>query len=339
LLRLISLAFRKRFAKNTGLMALAWIPLAAFASDLGQRGPIEFHDVLADEAFALLKDPPVPLATGDADRDGLADDLEQSLAERYSPIVILDRRDWNRPASIPWILSRVDFRDEPGVAYAGIVPGVSTPGKQASFSRDARSGSPDPNDWTVYTHVFPRVDGGVSLQYWFYYPYNDGPAFFDHESDWEHMTVRLDADHRPVGVYLARHEDNDPGPFRSWSAIRKSGAHPVVLSARGDHATYADAQDLTWFESAGQCTDLDRCDDPVWRTWQGGGIVNVGERSAPQILPALMSYAGRWGASRLFPGTSAPVGPTFAAGFCNAAFRSCDVGYRAPSLEQAQAQR
>jgi hypothetical protein len=47
----------------------------------------------------------------------------------------------------------------------------------------AGTGSNDPRNWTACTHVFPRKDGGINVQYWFFDPYNDGPLFFDHDGD------------------------------------------------------------------------------------------------------------------------------------------------------------
>lgn len=247
-----------------------------------------------------------PLDDGDLDEDGLLDDEEDALARRFAPVVILDRRDANRPASVPWLLRTAE--DGPG-------PSFSVPVR-------ARPGATDPQDWTAYVHVFPHADGGISIQYWFYYPYNDGPLFFDHDSDWEHVTVRLGEDRMPLGAHLARHEDDHPGPFWPWARLRRSGDHPVVLSALGTHATYADVNDAAWYERTSACTDVDDCDDPIWRTWEGG-LPNIGERNHPLALGDVLTYAGRWGTERVLPGTSAPFGPLHHRGFCSDGLRAC----------------
>lgn len=280
---------------------------------------------------------PLALAEGDADRDGIPDALEDELAERYAPIVILDKDDWNRPASIEWLLGRPEFREGArAVVTESIVPVLPPTG--ASFRHETRKGSDDPEDWVTYVHVYPRVDGGISIQYWFFFPYNDGPLFFNHESDWEHLTVRLDENLEPIGMDLSRHADNNPGPFFAWDAIRREGDRPVVLSANGTHATYASLSDLAWFEKAGDCADLEDCEHPVWRTWEGGGLENLGERGHPRRTLAatavaddgpLLSVAhalffpGTWGQRGLMPGTSAPPGPMHQRGFCHGAFEPC----------------
>lgn len=258
-----------------------------------------------------------PLDEGDLDEDGLLDTEEDELARKYAPLVILDRRDENRPASIPWLLQRTHVAPGPGFEMPAAV----------------RGGASDPRDWTAYVHVFPRADGGVNLQYWFFYPYNDGPLFFDHDSDWEHLTVRLDAKRRPLGAYLARHTDDHPGPFRAWSRLHRSGNHPVVLSALGSHATYADASDVAWYDSASSCVDPKKCSDPMWRTWEHAE--NVGESFHPLVSSDAFAYAGRWGSEHFFPGTSAPFGPLHHRGFCAGGSRACTE----PSVANAIADR
>lgn len=323
MLRLILLATIRQGARaSRRLTYCTWLVAGLGAAELATGHPGEPSGDWKAQLSGMLEEGPAPLAEGDADRDGLADTWEDALAARYAPAVILDQEDWNRPSSLPWLLARADFRREGGVQanYAGVarLPERSDP----SFDHEVRRGSDDARDWTSYVHVYPRADGGINVQYWFYYPYNDGPLLFDHESDWEHATVRLDARGEPVGVYLARHEDNDPGPYWPWSRVRRDGDHPVVLSARGSHATYADDGDVPWFERAGACADLGACEHPVWRTWQSG-LQNLGERARPRVMADVLTYSRRWGQERLLPGTSAPVGPAYQRGFCHAGFRGC----------------
>jgi hypothetical protein len=238
-----------------------------------------------------------PLASGDEDRDGLSDALEAELAARFAPIVILDSRERKRPASIAWLLSRIGRVE----ASAKGLPG------------DLRGGSSDPRDWTTYVHVYPRPDGGINVQYWFFYAYNQGRVFFNHDADWEHVTVVVDSTGHPRGVAFAQHRNSCPGVFRDWSRLRRRGDHPIVLSALGTHASYPDQDSLALFERASACVSLEQCTDPVWRTWEGGGLVNIGERGA--LLGNLASrdaltYKGIWGGRGSFPRSGpAPYGP------------------------------
>jgi hypothetical protein len=253
------------------------------------------------------------LLVGDADHDGLPDILEAALAARFAPAVILDPQDNNRPISIPWLLGKLDRRD----------PG------QDGFPIGLRPGSPDPRDWVTYVHVYPRTDGGINVQYWFLYAYNERWPFFDHDADWEHVTVLVDANGTPRGAFFAQHRNNNPGVFRPWAELRKLGDHPIVLSARGTHASYADQQSLAWFESASACGGLEGCRDPIWRTWEAGGLVNIGERTAllgPAPVRDALAYAGRWGGAGHFPRSrAAPEGPSHQGGFTADGFESRPV--------------
>ena len=247
----------------------------------------------------------------DGDGDGIADTQEAALAQRYAPIVTLDRDDWTRPASVDWLLKRVRV----GARANGTPPARL---RLSGFDARFRRGSSDPRDWKTYVHVYPSRDHRrVYVQYWFFYPYNDGPWFFDHEGDWEHVTVTLDAARKPLGVYAARHGDNAPGAWRGWSSLRKAnGTHPEILSARGSHASYFDEQDVSWRDVAGRCARLDAsCEHVLWRTWSSGGLQNMGELSAPGHA-FLMGYRERWGGPGAIPGTFAPKGPAHQRGWC-----------------------
>jgi Vacuolar protein sorting-associated protein 62 len=252
---------------------------------------------------SLIRRAPAPLAVGDLDHDSLPDELEERLAARFAPIVVLHPRDATRPASIPWLLSRFG---QPAAAQGGLPVAL-------------RPGSADPRDWTTYVHVYPRTDGGINVQYWFFYAFNANPPFFDHDADWEHVTVRVTAQGQPVGVYFAQHGDSSPGVFRAWGDVRRAADHPIVLSARGSHASYPDQSSVRWFDSVSRCATLDGCGDPIWRTDESGGLVNVGEPRAllgSDNVREALAFGGRWGADAHFPRSrTAPPGPFHQSGF------------------------
>lgn len=268
-------------------------------------------------------DGPAPLAVGDQDHDGLSDTEEAALARRFAPILVLDAGDPHQPASIEWLLARADiFRQDSKPLLAGSAefgPG----GLTARLPAQVHTGSSDRRDWVTYAHVYPNADGGINLQYWFFYAYSNGPLFFDHDSDWEHLTVELDPNGKPRGVHLAQHEDDHPGRFYAWYQVRTFEGQPVFYSAHGTHATYAHPEDVAWFERRPACAEPSRCMDHLWRTWEGGGIENLGERKQPLRPNRALLYRGRWGGSGLLPGTSAPFGPLHHRGFCAQGARGC----------------
>jgi hypothetical protein len=117
---------------------------------------------------------------------------------------------------------------------------------------------------TYYYRVVKRRDGSSAIDYWWYLPYNPSlsvwmcspglglPEFscFDHESDWEGITVEVGPDGgRPRAVYyaqhanVARHEWADL--LDGWAGLDQGvlvegdGAHhPLVFVAHSSHAAY-----------------------------------------------------------------------------------------------------
>src|SRR5439155_5362791 len=88
-----------------------------------------------------------------------------------------------------------------GVAIAS--DGSRSAGKHRTFflsdvDDDRRAGSVDPRLWTTYAHVYPNTLGGITIQYWRFYAYND--AFNDHGGDWEGLHVVLDRELAPARV-------------------------------------------------------------------------------------------------------------------------------------------
>ena len=275
---------------------------------------------------------PLP-ADLDADGDGLLDAEEDALARTYAPLVLLHKDEPNYPAAIEWALARVRMpwvRQPRRLSRSWALARVRMPfsgrdaqAKSAEFTPAVRAGDRSRRDWPVYAHVYPRADGGIDLQYWFYYPYNTGFLVFDHDSDWEHVTVSLDGGRRPTGAAFARHGNNSPGPFRPWAELRRLGTHPVVLSARGSHASYFDAGEVPFYDRVTDCADVaGRCPGVSWRTWLN--VVNVGESGAPREGGAFLAFAGPWGSGgSLIPGTDAPPGPSHQRGWCEAGLPGC----------------
>jgi hypothetical protein len=106
---------------------------------------------------------------------------------------------------------------------------------------------------TIYAHAVPdRLQPGwTDIDYWWYLP--DNPAntaqgamcgaglvipeitCFDHQSDWEGVTVVVNADQEPVAVHYAAHNHVVNVP---WTMLEQEDGHPRVFIARGSHAAY-----------------------------------------------------------------------------------------------------
>ena len=151
-------------------------------------------------------------------------------------------------------------------------------------------GSLNPADWTTYVHVYPNMEGGITIQYWHLFTYNAyngwGVGLDNHDADWDaSMQVVLNSNLVPVRAYYSRHEQDDPGLKQEWGALHLyQGTHPLMVIDQGGHGAYADHQDCEDYFSLsnhpyGICdaVDWESPDAPnvsgtVWETWPGGVV-------------------------------------------------------------------
>jgi hypothetical protein len=293
----------------------------------------------------------------DRDRDGLPDACEQALAERFAPVIYHSSDESNFPTNVDRFLEQtslnfyddtcspdlvVRITDRPSQlalvsarrrAACGGDDEVHADGTRsrrkhrtfflADLPKQARRGSVDTREWTTYVHAYRDVGGGVTVQYWRFYAYND--AANDHGGDWEGLHLVLDRALRPSHARLFGHSRMRELPAKG---LRWEGNHVVVFSEGGGHATRASGDGIF----ARGCDDIRLCTIDVnnprtfvrQETWPGGrvrfpngqvgeagAIVNVGARTAPLNGQLFIRYAGLWGSpGRLFF-TSGYWGPVF----------------------------
>jgi hypothetical protein len=185
-----------------------------------------------------------------------------------------------------------------------------------------RPGSPDTNDWRTYVHAYRNTLGGVTLQYWRFYAYND--AVNNHGGDWEGLHVILDGQLNASRIALLGHTSIDE---KLWSAFTVEGTHPRVFSEGGGHATHETGSGI----AARGCSYFPCVIDPNnpatyvrQETWAGGlvawpdgrrttsgGLLNVGEKLHPMNGQVFIQYSGIWGSPGLLYGTSGYWGPAY----------------------------
>jgi len=183
----------------------------------------------------------------------------------------------------------------------------------------------DAPGWKVYTHVYRNNIGGISIQYWFFYAYNDFIAAFNHEADWEHITVQLNASQQPATLIYAAH--HAPRTWQAYQVTWYGGTHPQVWVADGSHASYASEGECDSAYPEGTSESCWTNLDQSWFTWsggkgadrglQGGGLVNAGEMpqagtsKRPMAGQDWLRYSGRWGEEGNLEDTSGPQGPGY----------------------------
>ncbi|GAB4456463.1 MAG: hypothetical protein Fur0044_50340 [Anaerolineae bacterium] len=122
-----------------------------------------------------------------------------------------------------------------------------------------------------------RENGWITLQYWFFYPFNNWRSGFsganDHEADWEMICLYLyeaNGDLQPEWVAYASHDFFGDDFRRRWDdpELEKMGEHPVVYVGAGSHSChFARGEYLTELELP-PLAPLVRLVDRQKRFWQ-----------------------------------------------------------------------
>lgn len=301
----------------------------------------------------------------DQDQDGIGDECEQHLAESYAPVVFHSKKDPNLPSSVEWFLSKTSlwFRDDScaplemtqlilapdisalpeftrtgcgGAVHSG---GTRSSGKRVTFFIDdvdenLRKGGLDTKDWATYYHAYRNMLGGVTIQYWRFYPYNSGILFFgDHGGDWEGVHVILDEGLEPFETAFLGHRGIT---YKKWDDVKKYDKnHPLVLSEPGGHASSQLSE-----------SDLSSDNYIIQKTWMNGtdsgGLFNLGEKTKPMKGMEFIRYSGLWGRpsrftwpSFLYYINSAYWGPAFnETGMCDGFIKAWCGGMKDPSEEE-----
>jgi hypothetical protein len=173
----------------------------------------------------------------------------------------------------------------------------------AHYAPASRSADATP---AAYGHAVPASSGGgVWLQYWLFYAYQDQDRGIvgtgRHAADWETVQYHVSPSGRLLEAVYAQHS----GAERcSAASVSFSAGHPIVYAAHGSHASYfrPGTRDRTWPDPN------DEAD-------------GHGPRISPRLVPITrtsppwMTHPAPWGHSRassLIPGEQdSPRGPFF----------------------------
>src|SRR6478752_934804 len=171
----------------------------------------------------------------DRDRDGLSDQLEQALLDRFAPTLLL-------------------ARGECDVAPASFEPFVSQPRVKAK-------------DGTLYGQAFPlpTAGGRVQVELHYFHLWSRDCGRLGHDLDAEHVSAIVSAS-RPDAPpsmwiaeawYAAAHEGS-ACDASSGAQARVLGAEangPRVFVSKGKHASYLDRGQCKWGCGGDECGD------------------------------------------------------------------------------------
>ena len=194
----------------------------------------------------------------DLDQNGIADDYELPLAEKFCPDVCMHKNNPMIPSPVEILLDNTSLcywlkppdhtffdihydkdRDEMSAQEAFELSKnlwdsdwwLDFGGKNAqrnvdywhTYYNSIKDNYPAP---TLYTHCFLDNED-VVIQYWFFYPYNAWCA--DHEGDWEHINVKVSSAYPdqagPLEVVYYFHKKR---LTLSWNNTWHNGNHPQV---------------------------------------------------------------------------------------------------------------
>ena len=288
--------------------------------------------LIAASVFAVHS-PALRTSEDGLDRDGLRDELEQTLAERYAPIVLhepdepnfpIDAETYLRDSELWYFDNACSPKARPVAPPHAVISALEVQScgfpttrirsfatfslqKDRTFFLRPRNenlycGTTDTRRWITYYHAY-RSRSGVTLQYWRFFAYNS--SYFiglrmpvgNHEGDWEaiHVVLGPSPDYAPEFVRFLGHSSIDSLPS---TAIVWQGSHPVILSAKGGHTSMpASKADLT----SGRMI--------LQETWTGGMVrwpsgraatpagplLNLGEKTSPKKGMEFLLYSGLWG--------------------------------------------
>ncbi len=153
---------------------------------------------------------------------------------------------------------------------------------------------------TAYAHVAtdPAHPGKLSLQYWFFYVFNDWNNL--HEGDWEMIQLVFDApsvgaalQQSPVEVGYSQHEGAERAAWNDPKLERVEGTHPVVHPADGSHANFY-GEALYLGSSASEGVGCDDTRGPTVDVRPNVVTIPSDVKAADSSYPWI-AFEGRWG--------------------------------------------
>jgi hypothetical protein len=272
----------------------------------------------------------------DQDNNGIPDDLEYRLANEFAPILFYDADEANLPTSVErflgktelWYFSEYCYPQQilisktAGAQLPNVVrPSCRTPGelidsqgtrstgKKSTFylsnvSENERRGGENSDSWATYVHAYRNDVGGVTLQFWRFYPYNSSYLmgfhmdFGTHGGDWEAIHVVLKpsaAGFTPVLIRLLGHRDIVTRP---WSDVTSEGGHSLILCEKGSHTSMLmTGSDLSkrshWIEHKSWTGGSVRW--PDGKVSNSGPLVMLGQKTSLRPGMEWLRYSGLWG--------------------------------------------
>lgn len=272
----------------------------------------------------------LPLATAeDTDNDGITDDIEFSLAQKYSPTLYFVKDEDFFPVEIEYHLDNSNLKkSQDGEDLVNPSPTISEIGnytnQNAPYYLDNIKGTVDDDGikkdyksqqkilgYTIYSHVTNKTKNENEyfiIQYWMFYAFNKGPLNI-HEGDWEMVQIVLDSSKNPIEAMYSQHLE---GVKTKWSNVEKDDEHIKIYVAKGSHANYF----RSYEGKMSLAKDVVNNNGKVLKP-EDYELIVLGELGKLNHTPNQdwLDYAGRWGdfgsLGDELRGKRGPHGPAF----------------------------
>lgn len=168
-----------------------------------------------------------------------------ALAQQYAPVRYLHPGEKNGPGDPLAFIQNARVREHrswlPDRTPDGFDRGEIDPSKLGQFKGEKKyyldlADTAQARGENANAPSFYQYDEKTrTMTYWQFYNFNDapGPGKFDHEGDWERITIQFDPQMKPTEVRYSAHGGSTKVP---WAQAPRENGRPVAYVGKGSHA-------------------------------------------------------------------------------------------------------
>lgn len=300
--------------------------------------------VLITASFTSKSQVPV---CNDCDKDGILDSLEQTLAEKFAPIIFHDSTEQNMLTNVDEFLlhtslfiydDECDFpsgdthklvKDKPSqndlieqsfddnfCGSAGLVKSNCTRSisKQRTYylkdvNTDFEKGSSDTKSWTTYFHSYKNIYSGITIQYWRFYSFNTGFRLsqFDFSHGGDWESIQVVLDSHLNPIFADLLGHTSIDRY-TWNSLNNENDHLLILSKKGSHSSIPYKNQQGVKQETWTNGKVYQLNGNISGT---GALLNIGEKLHPMNGQVFIQYSGIWGSPGDFYFTSGYWSPSY----------------------------
>lgn len=283
----------------------------------------------------------------DCDKDGILDSLEQTLAEKFAPIIFHDSNEPNFPTNVDEFLlhtslfifdDECDFPsrdvhklvkvkpsqndlivqsfDDNFCGSTGLVKSNCTRSikKQRTYylkdvDTEFKKGSSDSKNWTTYFHSYKNIHNGITIQYWRFYSFNTGFKLskFDFSHGGDWECVQVVLDSLLNPIFADLLGHTKIDRY-AWNSLNSENNHLLIFAGKGSHSSIPYQNQQGVKQETWTNGKVFQLNGNISET---GALLNIGEKIHPLNSQYFIQYSGIWGSPGDFYFTSGYWSPTY----------------------------